>query len=253
MTPAALAARATARGVSVIGLADHLWLTKPRPGQPANTARPAPARILALRPLLAALPAGSPHILLGAEADCAPGMGIAGGDELAGFDYVVGAYHFSEIRAGWASWPRTPGELAHAMLDGFREIVMSPHVRVAGHPFFIPPRVYHRLPEALRERLGDAFGIIATAAPRLLQHAQRAGIAVELNAKALGRMHQPALLPFYRAAKDVGCRFVLSSDAHRLDDVGRSGILRDYARSAGIEDADFMDVQPRSTPPAAPG
>lgn len=253
MTPAAIAAAARRLGVGVLGFADHLWLTKPRAGRAADAARPATSRIMEIRPLLDVLPAGGPHILLGAEADCAPALGIAGGDTLAGLDYVVGAYHFSEIRTGRAPWPDTPESLARVMLEGFRSVVTAGHVRVAGHPFFIPPRVYHALPEGLREHLDVTFALVAGGVAPLLEIARDAGIALELNAKALGPLHRPALAPVYRAAKAAGCRFVLSSDAHRLEDVGKSATLTGWAKSVGIEPADFMDVQPRARRPPAPG
>lgn len=253
MTPAAITDAARRRGVGVIGFADHLWLTKPVAGRPRDAARPAPERIMRIRTLLDVLPRSGPHILLGAEADCAPELGIAGGESLAGLDYVVGAYHFSEIRTGQAPWPDTPEALAGVMLGGLRSVVTARHVRVAGHPFFIPPRVYHALAGDLRDRLAVTFALVAAGAPPLLALARDAGIAIELNAKALGPMHRPALAPVYRAAKEIGCRFVLSSDAHRLEDVGNSVTLADWAASVGIGPADFMDVQPRSTPPAAPG
>ncbi|MEK7474477.1 MAG: hypothetical protein AAB152_02480 [Candidatus Coatesbacteria bacterium] len=234
MTPEAMQAQATRAGLSVMGFADHLWL------DPRRGSRPAVPWILRLREGLARLPAGGPRHLLGAEADCAPGLGAAGGDALRQLDFVVAAYHFADVRAGLVPWPRTVEELAARVLDGFRSLLDAPAARIAGHPFFIPPSVYRRLPEAVQERLGDVFAIVALGAGRFLPLAAERGIAIELNVKALGPWSREVMLPVLRTARECGCRFALSSDAHRLDEIGRTRGLAGYLRDAGIGDRDLV-------------
>ena len=228
MSPEAISAKAGAMGLARIGLADHLWL------DPRRGSRPAVGWILRVREALRALPAGGPVMLVGAEADCAPGLGAAGGDALRDLDYVVAAYHFSDVRTGLAPWPSSPDELALRMLDGFRSLIDAPGVRIAGHPFFVPPRVWNRLPLSVQDNPDEAFARVVRGAGRLLALAAERGIAIELNAKALGPWSRAALLPIVRIARECGCRFALSSDAHRLDEIGRSRTLADWVSAAGI-------------------
>jgi len=246
MTPEAMTARAAREGLAAIGFADHLWLDRRR------GSRPALDWILRLRDALARIPPAGPSRLVGAEADCAPGLGAAGGFELRRLDFVVAAYHFSDVRTGLASWPRTVEELALRMLDGFRSVLDAPAARIAGHPFFVPPSVYRRLPAPLQDRLGDAFAIVIRGAGRLLALAAERGIAIELNAKALGPRSRETMLPVIRAARECGCRFALSSDAHRLDEIGRTRELAGYIRMAGIGGRDLVtgeEFVPAGAPP----
>lgn len=245
MSPAAMRARAAAEGLSLLGFADHLWL------DPKRGCRPALARVLGLRRSLAALPPSGPRTLAGAEADCAPGLGAAGGEGLRELDFVVAAYHFADVRTGLVSWPRTPEELARILLDGFRSVIDAPGVRIAGHPFFIPPSVWRRLPEGLREEPEEAFAVVARSAGRLLALAAERGIAIELNAKALGPWARETMRPVVAAARECGCRFALSSDAHLLGEIGRSLSLSEWVRSAGIGSREIADGEGWPPPSAA--
>lgn len=225
---AAIRHAAHRRGLDGVVLSDHLWLDPRRPS------RPSVERVLALRAEVDALPPGGPRIVLGAEADCAPGLGLAGGEATRALDVVIAAYHFSDVRLDRTPAPQTPEELAALLVGGFRSLVEAPGVAVAGHPFYLPPRVFHALPDALKSRLGDTLALVAREAPPWFAEARRRGIAVELNAKALGPWNRPLLRPLFALAREAGCRFVLSSDAHRLSDVGRSAELADYAAGLGI-------------------
>jgi histidinol phosphatase-like PHP family hydrolase len=227
MTPAAIVATAGDRGVTVIGLADHLWL------DPKRGSRPAVARLLEHRDTLACL--GTPvRILLGAEADCAPGRGIAGGAELEKLDFAVAAYHFADVREGATPWPKTPADLAEILLAGFSSVVAAPGARIAGHPFFIPPSVYRRFPVSLQKSSSAAMEIVARRAGELFGRAAERGMAIELNVRALGPWYRRLLLPLFRTAAECGCGFVVSSDAHRLGELGRGGTLEDYLSGAGV-------------------
>ncbi len=214
-------------GMSTVGLADHLWL------DPRRGCRPAVSRLLSLREPLARLRAPI-RLLLGAEADCAPHRGLAGGDEVRQLDFVIASYHFTDVREGATPWPEAPEELAARLVDGFRSLIQAPGVSIAGHPFFIPPRVYHRLPVNLQEHVGDAFNLVQREVGALFEEAARRRIAIEFNAKALGPLHRQPLLPLFRLARECGCGFVLSSDAHRLEELGRTHSLADYLKMAGV-------------------
>ncbi|MEK7766353.1 MAG: hypothetical protein AAB368_08955, partial [bacterium] len=238
MSVAAVAVAAHAAGLARIGLSDHLWL------DPRRGSRPAVTRILALRETLARL-ATPVDLALGAEADCAPGLGIAGGDGLAALDFVVAADHFSDLRQGAAPWPRTSEELAARLAEGLRAIMAAPATTHAGHPFYLPARVLRQMPWLFPgrvptglgltpDRMAEVLRLALPLATPALELAARRGVRIELNAKALGPRSRPLLLPFFRRAREIGCAFACASDAHRLAEVGRHRALAGYAREIGL-------------------
>jgi histidinol phosphatase-like PHP family hydrolase len=246
MTLEGIARTAGMEGLETVGLADHLWL------DPRRGTRPALSRLLTLREKIADL--RSPvRFLLGAEADCAPHRGVAGAGETDKLDFVIASYHFADVREGAVPRPSTPEELAALLIGGFRSVVSAPGILVAGHPFYIPPAVYRRLPPSLQERIGEAVGIVLREAGPVFEQAARRGIAVELNARALGPVHRRMLLPLFRLAVECGCAFTVSSDSHGLRDLGRTRELKSYMKSAGITSASlrtadgvFPSALPRS-------
>jgi len=234
MSVDSIRAEAAQAGLSVIGLADHLWL------DPKRGSRPSIDRLLTLRATAAA--PGPVKLLLGAEADCAPHAGLAGGETVKALDYVIAAYHFTDVRHGATPPPQTVEDLARLQLAGFRSLLQPAHVTIAGHPFYIPPTIFHALPEDVQRRMPEVFALIARDAGPLFAEAKARGIAIELNAKALGLRHRDVLSPVILLAKEAGCRFVLSSDAHLPGEVGRSRSLASYATALGLTPSDFLTI-----------
>ncbi len=234
MSPDAIARAGEISRIPAIGLADHLWL------DPKRGTRPAPERLLRLREEIRK-PDARKILLVGAEADCAPGIGAAGGKSLSKLDFAVVAYHFADLRRGLVPWPETPEALASMIVDGFRAVIEAPFVTVAGHPFFIPPRILARLPEGLLSNLDEAFEAARKRVGPLFELAARRGIALELNAKALGPVARRTLLPLFRAAAEQGCRFALSSDSHMLGDIGKTRLMLGYAEKIGLKESSFLE------------
>lgn len=234
MTLEAIARNAAALGLQTAGISDHIWL------DPERGCRPTVAHILGLREEIARLPS-PPRFLLGAESDCAPPWGPAGGAELARLDFVIGSYHFADVRLGAMPAPATAAELAVLLLAGFRSVVDGGHVTVAGHPFHIPRRIYAGLPPALAKNLAPAYAFVRAGAHPLLALAASLGVALELNAGALFPRLRPELLPVFREARELGCRFILSSDAHRPEEMERRAGLLDYAASIGRDASSMLD------------
>lgn len=236
MTLKMIAQRAGDKGLVVAGISDHLWLDLER------GCRPAVDHILETRLEIEAL--HSPVLfLLGAEADCAPGRGAAGGDELRLLDYAVGSYHFADVRENQAPVPENPEQLGKMLADGFLSVVSVPHIKVAGHPLHIPRRIYRAMPDALFDVLPDAYRLaIGLVAPHLAIAASR-GVAIEINSHALFPRIRGAMLPFFRLAREAGCRFAITSDAHRPGEIGRGRAeTMEYARLAGISSDDLLDA-----------
>jgi histidinol phosphatase-like PHP family hydrolase len=235
MSPWAIAGAAGTAGARIIGLADHLWL------DPKRGTRPAAERLFRLRDEAFHCGSGA-SLRLGAEADCAPGLGVAGGETLRRLDFAVVSYHFADLRRGTRDWPTSPEKLAEIMVEGFRSVVEAPFVTIAGHPFFVPLRIMGRMPAVVTTRLSETFDRARRQAEPWLVLAARRGIALELNAKALGPLARRMLLPFFRDAAEIGCRFALSSDAHRLADIGETRALLSYADEIGVRKTSFLDV-----------
>jgi len=236
MTMETIAARASQAGFTVIGISDHTWLDLER------GCRPAVAHIMESRREIDAVKTPV-RILLGAEADCAPGRGAAGGDELRLLDYAVGSYHFADVRENQASAPDSPEKLASMLAGGFRSVVESPHITIAGHPLHIPRRIYRVMPDPLFDLLPEAYRMaIELSLPQLKTAAER-GIAIEINAHALFPRIRAGMLPFYRLAREAGCRFAVTSDAHRPGEVGkgRAEAVK-YAEQAGISPGLLLDA-----------
>jgi len=234
MSVASITAEAEQAGLSLVGLADHLWL------DPKRGSRPSIDRLLTLRE--ATSRPGPVKLLLGAEADCAPHAGLAGGESVKVLDYVIAAYHFTDVRHGATPAARTVEDLARLQLAGFRSLLQPPHVTIAGHPFYIPPTIFHNLPDDVQHHMREVFALVARGAGPLFAEAKAKGIAIELNAKALGPRHRDVLGPVILLAKEAGCRFVLSSDAHLPGEVGRSQSLLAYAASLGMTTTDFLSL-----------
>jgi len=236
MTLENIAKRAVEAGLAVVGLSDHAWLDLER------GCRPAIAHLLETRKELAARD-WPVTFMLGVEADCAPGRGAAGGDDIKLLEYSIGSYHFAEVRENLVPPPGTPEKLAGMLAEGFRSVVESTHITLAGHPLHIPRRIYRSMTDGMFDHLAETYRMaIELSAPHLATAASR-GIAIEINSHALFPRIRAAMLPFFTSARNAGCRFAVSSDAHRPGEVGRGRAQTlEYARSAGITPGLLLDA-----------
>jgi DNA polymerase (family X) len=101
-----------------------------------------------------------------------------------------------------------------------------PRVDILGHP--TGRRIQRRKPLAL-----DMEAVLRRAALR--------GVAVEVNAQP----HRLDLKDTHlRLARELGCRIVISSDAHRAADLGNLRFGVDQARRAGLEPGHVLNARP---------
>ena len=235
MTLEAIAKKAMETGLSVVGLADHFWLDRDR------GCRPAVAHILLTRNELVSRQ-GPVRFLLGAESDCSPSRGAAGGEELSQLDYAVGSYHFAEVRENEAPMPLTADALGIMLAEGFRSIVEAPHIRVAGHPLHIPRRIYRAMNDSIRTNLAGVYRTAIDSALPHLKTAARRGVAIEMNVRALFPRIRPAMFSFYAAALKAGCQFSLTCDAHRPGEMDARVDLAAYADELGLSSSDFLNT-----------
>jgi histidinol phosphatase-like PHP family hydrolase len=240
-TPPNILQRAHALGLRTLGFTDHVWANPEVPCD--GWYRPqGPDRIDALRRELAAqeLPL---RVLVGCEADmAAPGRFGLTPQFAESVDFVLLAcnHDFPEF-VEHPSW-LTPRAMAERQLRFFRSAVQSGLADVIPHPFFPCSLmdVFEPSVAAVSDQeFLDAFGLAA-----------ERGVAMEITTvffpSALGGVpdrpewHLDTPLRFLTLARDAGCRFVLGSDAHQLDDmnrlpklqwfVDRLGLTREYFR-----------------------
>lgn len=232
MSLEAICGRARRLGLETAGISDHLWLDAER------VCRPSVEHLMDIRGEMDGVPR-PPRLLLGAEADCAPAWGAAGGPALARLDYAIGSYHFGDVRLGAERAPETAEGLARLLLAGFGSVVTADHVSIAGHPFHIPRKILRGLSGPVRADPGAVYALIQAGAGPLLETARDRGVALELNARALGPIARTGLLPVFRKAREAGCRFVVSSDAHHPHEMDRRADLGDYAGAIGLGAGDL--------------
>lgn len=242
MTLEAVEKEAVRAGLGVIGISDHIWLDLER------GCRPAVAHILATGNEIESY-GGKIRFLLGAEADCAPGRGAAGGNDLHSLDYVVGSYHFAEVREKQEPVPETPEQLATMLARGFQSAVEADHITIAGHPLHIPRRIYRAVPDTLFDLMPETYRLATVMSGPILETAAKRGVVIEVNSHALFPRVREGMLPFFQLAREAGCRFAVTSDAHRPGEVGRGRAeTLEYALRAGITGnllADFSSIQRR--------
>lgn len=176
---------------------------------------------------------GSIEVFFGCEVEImAPGR-TAGSPELAErMDFVMaGATHFHN--RGITDLPEgmDDHETARYILRTFEYAAGLPWVDVIAHPFFVIPRVCS----------GEVVGLLTNSELRpALELARDNDVALEISRRIL---HTPEQLQFskrfYPLCKEVGLKFTVGSDAHRLEDVGNVRVLEPFINEMGLTEKDF--------------
>jgi DNA polymerase (family 10) len=155
------------------------------------------------------------RVLAGIECDIRPDGSMDLADEcLASLDLVIASVH--------TGFNQDPTQMTERLLRA----IENPHVDVLGHP--TGRKLLRREPYGF-----DVATVFAAAA--------RAGVVLEINCQVdrldLNDMHA-------RAAKQAGCRLIISTDAHSRSAFGRLrwGIM--IARRAWLEPADVVNTLP---------
>lgn len=105
-------------------------------------------------------------------------------------------------------------KLAAKMLHLFEAAVAWPHIDVIAHPFALPLNMA-QTNEFIKALDQDGMrGILVEAARR--------GIIIEINARTLRRMSLDPQKLFLQAATRAKCLFTISSDAHTLEEIGKT-------------------------------
>jgi histidinol phosphatase-like PHP family hydrolase len=174
---------------------------------------------------------GAPQVFFGCEAEVmAPGR-TAGSQELAdSLDFVMAATtHFQNT--GITELPDGDDEFrAFHYLRNFEYAVSLPWVDVIAHPFFVVPSVCS---VEILDHLQDSDLLPA------IERAKENSVAMEISRRALWPGQTPFSLNFYKLCKQVGLKFTIGSDAHRLEDVGNVTILEPFLDELGITEADI--------------
>ena len=209
----AMAAEAQRRGYRYVAITDHSKALAMANGLDERRALEHAARVRALNGRYEGL-----TLLAGIECDIlADGTLDLAEDCLAQLDIVVASIHSNFTQ-----------EEAQAT-DRVLRAIECPYVDVLGHP--TGRRLFKREP-------------IAMDIPRVLAAAVERGVALELNGQAermdLGDVH-------VRLAREMGARFVISSDAHSIDSFNNVRWSVSMARRGWLAPADVLNTYPLDT------
>lgn len=72
-----------------------------------------------------------------------------------------------------------------------------------------------------------------------LAAAKENAIAMEISPRSLTKMHPGFRLRFYGLCREVGVKFAVGSDAHSLESVGKTSVLRGLIDELGITDEEI--------------
>ena len=209
----AMAAEAQRRGYRYVAITDHSKALAMANGLDERRALEHAARVRALNGRYEGL-----TLLAGIECDIlADGTLDLADDCLAQLDIVVASIHSNFTQ-----------EVPQAT-DRVLRAIECPYVDVLGHP--TGRRLFKREP-------------IAMDIPRVLEAAVERGVALELNGQAermdLGDVH-------VRLAREMGARFVVSSDAHSIDSFNNVRWSVSMARRGWLTPADVLNTYPLDT------
>jgi histidinol phosphatase-like PHP family hydrolase len=210
-TAQALIKRASEKGLTAIGFADHVT-PQPVPGCAFYDAQRIHV-LTKLRDELARLNwSGSLDVLVGIEADYTlAGAGCLDDEVLRECTHIIGAASHFHLPAAPAPRNETPGAKAELMIRMAQEMLFLPGISVWAHPFDC---------SKMRPLAPIMNTITEQALAELIALANRQQVAIEINGGAgLRQEYREITAPFFRLARDMGARFTLTSDAHHPDDL----------------------------------
>ena len=223
MLPENIVRTAAERGLTTIGITDHLYSFTDHAMFDDIRARVENVCRSIKNP---------PLVFLGCEAEImSPGC-TTGSRELAErLDYVMVAFtHFQN--KGITELPPTKDTevLARHYLASFEYAVSLPWAFTVAHPFLVIPEVCS--PDILKL-------IREPDLTPLLETARENDIAMEISARALFPWQGSFSIGFYKLCKKIGLKFTIGSDAHSLDRLGDIQCLKPLLSEAGLSRQDF--------------
>lgn len=214
-------------GIEIIGLADHI-------DEPGDSRRE--ALVLANRSLLAAVE--SPvRVLVGTETTVVSvGRPAASEHTRQSLDFVsasVNHYHLPNVEH---PAERTPSGYASHHLEMMRAAVECPYVDIIVHPFWHPIVTVPDQREVLaaydREEMRRTLELMA-----------RRGVRMELNPGHVAR-GPDFFAEVVEMGRQVGLKFVVGTDAHRLQDIAYSEQGLTLLEQIGLQEND-ISLPPR--------
>lgn len=231
MIPEDIIRTAAGKGLTQIGITDHLY-----PFTDQSMFDDIRSKVEKARRYIK----NAPEVFLGCEAEImAPGR-TTGSPELAErLDYVMVAFtHFQN--KGITEFPETNDleVIAKHYLAAFEYAVSLEWAFTVAHPFLV-------IPEACSP---DVLKLIRESdLTPLLKKARDNDIAMEISARALFHWQGSFSIMFYKLCKELGLRFTIGSDAHSLDRVGDIQCLKPLIAEAGLTRQDFKIPQSKGS------
>ncbi len=174
---------------------------------------------------------GAVEVFLGCEAEVMDvGRHTATDEMVRELDFIcVSANHF---HLPWIAQPE--GEsldaVARHFLRTFSYACSLEFADVIAHPLVVFPGTFD---PACLDLLRDDDLMEA------IKHAKTNHIAVEISPRALMRDQIDFRLRFYRLCREAGLRFSVGTDAHSLENVGRTQVLAPLVRELDLSDDDI--------------
>lgn len=185
------------------------------------------------------------RVLWGVEANLVGSDGLIDVPEdlIAELDFLAVGYHPDLIPDTWDGWRLLGRNWLSRRWPGNRFPRLRRAARAANTAALIA--AVERYPVAFITHPGHRVDIDTAA---LAAACARRGTALEINAG-----HPHMTVEFCRTARARGASFVIGSDAHRPDDVGRFGPALRIALEAGLTAADVLNAEHSDATPPAPG
>jgi histidinol phosphatase-like PHP family hydrolase len=206
------------RGIKYLGLSDHI-------GAATDTS------ILATARREAQGVRGAVRVFVGCEAETlGPGRHTITEQMKRDLDFVcVAANHFHLSTVDQPA-DMSPKSIAEHFVSMFGYACSLEFVDFVAHPMFVYPRTFD--PTFLETIDDDAL-----VGP--LREAKKNNIAMEISPRSLDREQLYFRMRFLRLCKEVGLKFAIGSDAHRLEMVGSTRALAPIIRELDLKDDDI--------------
>lgn len=238
MTPQTLLKHAEQCGYRALCLTDHLW-DSAIPGSSSWYAPQDIEHVLSSRPL----PEGEVPFFFGCETELPMnGIPALARDHFDLFDFVVippNHFHMEDfVRPAHIN---TPELVARYLEDRLENLLMQDlPFRKIGIAHLTTPLSNGVMPGADIMRAADEKRLL-----RIFEGFSRAGAGIELNAQAFENWdaRREDLLKPYRIAKEAGCKFYLSSDAHSAQELdGVASVSAQVADALGLTEDDRYSI-----------
>ena len=238
-TAQALIKRASEKGFSALGFADH-YTPQSIPGCSFYDTQRIDILTKLRKELLKVKIPREMEVLVGVEVDYTlAGAKCLDSAALRECDHIIGAASHFHLPTAPAPDENTPKSKAELMVRVAYEMLALPGISVWAHPFDCGSMrpLGPILAEISEDTLADLIAV-----------ANRTQVSIEINGGAgLCQEYREVTAPFFCLAREMGARFTLTSDAHHPKALDRLDLALDWAKAMGFQKEDFVSAHELQT------